>query len=146
MAVIAINYNEGSKKADLGYKSVQVSYANIKKEKIFASGNFVKDWYDAMKFMITKIGDKEFFLHSSTVNHFIMDGAKFRSAWLHTFKKEEPKLVYKYDFEEDHIEFFVPKGTQPTWREYRTLCGDPPKKKNENKKSTTRKTRRRAKA
>lgn len=126
MAVIGIQYKEGSKKKNLSYKSVEISYGNnLKKKKVFNSGDFVKDWYDCTKFMITEISDSEHILHSSTVNHFIMDGADFDSARLKA-DDETAKLVYKY---RPDIELFVAKGTQPTWNELRELCGDPTKKK-----------------
>lgn len=126
MAVISINYSEGSKKKDLGYKSVEIGYDNLKKRKIFKSGDFVKDWYDCVKFVITKLGDSgEHIMHSSTVDHFIMDGAKFDGAWLKT-TDTTAELVYKYH---EGIEFFVKQGTKPTWLELRKLCGDPSKKK-----------------
>lgn len=126
MAVIGINYDGDGKK--IKYESVYLHYGNDK-EKKFASGNFVKDWYDCLKFCIMKLSGKDnaFFAHSSTVNHFIMDGAPYSSAYLDT--KGEPKLVYKFSYEEDRIEFFVSQGTKPTWEELRKLCGDPPKKK-----------------
>lgn len=126
MAVISINYNESSKKKDLDYKSVRISYSNLKKTKIFNSGSFVKDWYDCNKFVITKLSGKEHIMHSSTVNHFIMDGAKFDSAYLIEVE-EKPALVYKYN--DEGIEFFVVKGTKPTWLELRSLCGNPSKAK-----------------
>ena len=122
MSVTSINYSEGKKK--LNYKSVEISYNNLKKKKVFDSGNFVKDWYDCVKFIIMKLGNSEHHMNSSTVNHFIMDGAPYDSAWLNT--DNTPKLVYKYF---KGIELFVPKGTKPTWEELRSLCGDPPKQK-----------------
>lgn len=124
MAVTSINYDEGSKK--LGYKSVEISYgSNLKDKKIFDSGDFVKDWYEMRKFMILELSNKdEHFMNSSTVDHFIMDGAEFDSAYLNTAK--EPKLLYG---DEEGIEFFVMKGTRPTWTELRELCGDKSKKK-----------------
>lgn len=122
MAVIGINYNEGNKK-DLGYKSVDISYDGLKKKKVFNTGNFVKDWYDMIKFMITKLSEKEdFFVCSSSVDHFRMDGSQkfYDPAWLVT--NDKPKLVYTHpmldpDGEESGIKFYVEKGTQPTWEE-----------------------------
>jgi len=71
MSVVGISYTEGNKK-DLQYKSVSISYKMSSKEKIFDSGNFIKDWYDCIKFMIVnKIMYSEPFCHSSSVNHFI---------------------------------------------------------------------------
>lgn len=123
MAVISIQYQEGSKKKNLGYKSVEIGFDGLRKRKTFKSGDFVKDWYDCIKFMITEIPDEPV-SHSSTVDHFIMDGAKFDSAWLKV-DDESAKLVYKY---RPGIELFVPKGKQPTWSELREMCGDTSKK------------------
>lgn len=134
MAVISISYNDGNKK-NLGYKSVNLSYDDLKKKKSFNSGDFVKDWYDCMKFNITNdITDKEPLMHSSSVNHFIMDGAKFDSAYLHADKNQvelkyvdesDPHYLYtQRDIYEKGIEFFVKEGTKPTWDELRALCND----------------------
>lgn len=126
MAVIGVNYTEFSKKKDMGYQSVDISYNNLKKEKIFDSGDFVKDWYNCNKFIITKLFDKEpHIMMSSSFDNFFMDGAKFDSAYLITNGDEAPELSYERD--DDKIEFFVKKGTKPTWLELRELCGDPKK-------------------
>ena len=128
MAVVGIRYNESSKKKDImkEYAGVTIMYGmKVTKNKLFNSGDFVKDWYDCNKFIITKLQDTEFhFANSSSVDHFIMDGAPFRSAYLKM--EPEPHLVYKY--EGDGIEFFVKKCTKPTWEELRKLCGDIKKK------------------
>lgn len=117
MAVTGINYNEG-KKRDLGYESVYVHHSNG--EKVFASGNFVKDWFDMRKYIIQESSETEFhFSNSSTVGHFIKDGAPYDSAWL-VIENDKPSLVYEYL--DEHIEFFVPKGTQPTWLELKEMC------------------------
>jgi len=124
MAVYGIDYdefNEGNK-SNLGYKSVHISYGNLKKTKTFGSGNFVKDWYNLMKFMSQKLLEKEpYFVGSSTVDHFFMDGAKFDEAYLIT--NENKMSVLKYDkYYEDSIVFYVPEGTQPTWEELKEMC------------------------
>ena len=118
MAVVGINYSEGSKKKNLGYKSVYVFYGNGKREeKIFDSGDFVKDWYDYRKFLIQELSEKEHaFCNSSTVDHFIMDGAPYDSAYL-IIKNKKGELYYGNEFYEKGIEFFVNKGTKPTWQE-----------------------------
>jgi hypothetical protein len=139
MSFTTINYNEGTR--DLKYKSVEVHYGKNLKEKIFfKSGDFVKDWYDRVKFIIMQINDEEYHTCSSSVNHFIMDGA-YETAWL-----KGASLVYE-DFEEhDGIELFVPEGTKPTWEELREMCGDPmrkpkPKKGKNGLKKTKRPTK-----
>ena len=130
MAVVSIEYNDGNKK-DLGYKSVDVSYNGGKLKKKFNSGDFVKDWYDCIKLILTKIHGKEHISNSSSVDHFIMDGAKFDSAYLKVVKGKA-ELVYDDKAHEEGIELFVVEDTKPTWEELKELCGD-------NKKSRTKK-------
>jgi len=118
MSVIGINYDGDKKK--ISYLSVDISYGHPREEKVFATGNFVKDWFDMRKFMIQELTDTEFhFSLSSSVDHFIFDGAPFNSAWL---KIVDDKPVLIYDYEEDHMEFFVPEGTKPTWEELKEMC------------------------
>lgn len=119
MSVTSINYEEGSKEKDLGYKHVSV-YHGSDKHQYFKSGDFVKDWYDATKFVIYLDGE---FHHcnSSSVDHFIMDGAEFDSMYL-GFDDEQGKTVLSTEY--GGIELFVKKGTTPTWDELRELCGD----------------------
>lgn len=132
MAVISIDYNDGNKK-DLGYKSVGISYNSGKNKKVFDSGNFVKDWYDCNKFIVTKLHNKEFaFSHSSSVGHFITDsGNKYDSAYLETVN-EKVSLSYEWKNYSERIEFFVEEGTTPTWEELKALCGDKNKLKTKN--------------
>ena len=80
MAVSGVNYDEGSEKQGMGYKSVYLHYKEDD-EKLFNTGNFVKDWWDMRKFQIQELSESEpHFMHSSTINHFIMDGAPYDSA------------------------------------------------------------------
>lgn len=118
MAVICINYDVTDKK--ISYYSVDISFGSPLEVKVFDCGNFVKDWYNMIKFMCLHISETEHhFCKSSTVDHFIMDDAPFDSAWLKTIDGK-PTLIYEY--EEDRIEFFVPQGTQPTWEELKEMC------------------------
>jgi hypothetical protein len=121
MSVTGINYEEGSKKKDLGYESVSVAYDNVKKEKMFDSGDFVKDWYDATKFTLHLEGEL-YHSNSSSVDHFIMDGALFDSMYL-GFDEENKTGVLSTQYG-DGVELFVKKGTTPTWEELREICGD----------------------
>lgn len=118
MAVRRIRYEEGT---DTGYESVEIVYGeNQLKE--FSSGDFVKDWYDAMKWYIFAEHKNEYgLINSSSVDHFIMDGAPYDSAYLIPDDKNS-RLVYEYD--EKRLEFFVKKGTTPTWKELKKLCDD----------------------
>lgn len=118
MAVTSIHYNDGGDQ--LNYESVEVSYGE-KKNKIFNSGNFVKDWFDALKFEIFEL-QGEHFMNSSSVDHFIMDGAHYDSAYLK--EKDNGKDEWYLDYEHhDGIELFVPEGTKPTWEELKSMCG-----------------------
>jgi len=120
MAVYGITYEEGT---NTGYKLVDISYDNLKKEKKFDSGNFVKDWYDLIKW-IMHADLNEPIIGSSSVDHFIMDGAPYDSSYLKFNEEKKPYLSYEHDYSDEGIEFFVPKGTQPTWEELRKLCDD----------------------
>lgn len=131
MGFITINYKEGKARSykQMGYKGVRISYDSDKK-KVFNSGDFVKDWYDMNAFVIYEAPDEVFWSHSSSVDHFIMDNAPFESAYLHPVpdtNNEKWELLYwddkkhslykdSYIFEQG-IEFFVKKGTRPTWEE-----------------------------
>lgn len=123
MSVVGIEYKELSKKKGMGYKNVHVSYNRGKDNRVFDSGNFVKDWYDYRKFMILELSDKEHaFCSSSSVDHFIMDGAPFDSAYLVTDDDGNAELFYGDEFYDKGIEFFVEKGTKPTWKELKETC------------------------
>ena len=121
MAIISVNYDEPN--ATDTYKSV--TFSTRLGEHEFNSGDFVKDWWVMMKLILTTSFDEPI-SNSSSVNHFIMDGAPFDSAWLH-FVNDEP--VLKYITKENNflsisegIEFFVEKGTRPTWKELKEIC------------------------
>jgi hypothetical protein len=142
MAVIGINYEganhdynkEGERietPGGLKYKSVYLYHQDD--EKVFDSGNFIKDWFDAKRFFSQELMDTEPHLSaSSSCDHFHMDGADFDSAYLHVV---DGKPVLKYvntedpnwfmtqrDVYENGWEFFVKEGTQPTWEELKEIC------------------------
>ena len=146
MAVIGINYSGFTHEYDdndneiqidtsdpryLKYESVYVHYQGG--EKIFNSGNFIKDWFDAKGFYARGLMDKEPYLSgSSTCDHFHMDGANFDSAYLHIID-DKPVLKYvdtsdehwwmtQRDIYENGWEFFVEPGTQPTWEQLKEYC------------------------
>ena len=127
MAVVFINYDEPKSET---YKVVGISMNDKGKdgrtEIEFKSGDFVKDWYDCTKHIIENVVDTEPVLHSSSVDHFIMDGAKFDSLWLVNVEKEKWDLIKYKDIPDGKqgIEFFVEKGTKPSWSELRKICGD----------------------
>ncbi|MCK9416531.1 hypothetical protein M0Q97_07740 [Candidatus Dojkabacteria bacterium] len=124
MAIIRINSNED--KENLIYESVSISYGK-NEEKVFSSGNFVKDWFDVNRFLTLELNEP-YVSFSSSVDHFIMDGAPYDNAYLNFDKDEKPYLSYVYDIYDDNIgnnigiEFFVPEGTKPTWEELKEMC------------------------
>lgn len=129
MATVSIRYKEFDQST---YKAVILDYSEG--EKIFNSGNFVKDWYDYLTFLLMEVFDKQneiYAIHTSSVDHFIMDGDLYESAWVSTHEETYGKLYY--DFEEllkifdyswtklDEVtyEIFVKKGERPTWKEFK---------------------------
>jgi len=118
MAVIGINYDDGNKKK-LGYESVSLSLMLNDEDILFNTGDFVKDWYDCIKYVIINEIDEPI-MHSSSVDHFIMDGAPYDSAHLNT----ESTPILEYNKKIKGIEFFVKEGTKPTWEELKLICGD----------------------
>lgn len=140
MAVIGINYDGGKRHDNYGnefetpliYEGVYIHFGRKNDEEIFNSGNFIKDWFNAKK-KFAEIMDKEPYLSaSSSVNHFFFDGADYDSAYLH-FIDGKPVLKYidhsdpHYLFTQSDIfekgwEFFVEKGTKPTWEELKEYC------------------------
>jgi len=126
MAVVRINYEEFSRKKDLNYKGVEISLFFIKgtserqESKTFYSGNFVRDWFDMTEFWIKELAEFNPFLScSSSIGHFITDGAPFDGMYL-KLVDGKPYLTDEYD--EEYTEFFVPKGTKPTWEELKSIC------------------------
>jgi hypothetical protein len=148
MAVLGINYDGGGYVYDendertdefvpLEYQSVYLSTQNEKFE--FNSGNFIVDWYNAIKKFYNELLDVEPHLsHSSSVNHFIMDGAPYSSAYGHWDTGD--KLILKYLDEnwsdtvegmvkarkiyEGGVELFVEDGTTPTFEELKEYVNE----------------------
>ena len=91
---------------------------------MFSSGNFVKDWFDALKWFIqSDLGNN--LVNSSSVDHFIMDGGSelYDSAYLMFDEEKNPYLSYSSkDF--DGLELFVEKDTEPTWEELKNICDE----------------------
>lgn len=123
MAVYGVNYDEGSKL--LGYKSVYIYFGNDQK-RVFDSGNFIKDWFDMMKFIIEELNETEsYFVGSSSVDHFFMDGADelYDEVYLVEISVDgETKNELTNVYDGDAIKFYVPTGTQPTWVELKEIC------------------------
>lgn len=145
MAVIGINYKgcdhdydpdgniieiDPSHDSYLKYESVYLYYGE---DKIFNSGNFIKDWFDATAFYFRNLADNEQHLSmSSSCDHFFFDGANFDSAYLvmtddkpilkYVNKSDEHWFISQRDIFEGGIEFFVEAGTKPTWEELKEIC------------------------
>lgn len=138
MAVIGINYDGGNEYDDddnvisnnMVYNSVYL-YTS-KKEYVFNSGDFVKDWFNAKKKYMELMKEEPFLSQSSSCNHFQGDGGAFDSAYLHAI---DGKPVLKYvnrdselwfieqrDIYENGWEFFVKENEQPTWEELKKYC------------------------
>ena len=115
MAVRGINYDEGSK--DLKYASVYLHSRGG--DKVFDSGVFVRDWIMAKKHYLEIMDEDPYLYQSSSVNHFIMDGAPYNSACLMFEEGKKPYLVFEYN--ENGWEMFVPDGTEPTWEELKLV-------------------------
>jgi hypothetical protein len=128
MAVIGINYSGGNEyddndkiiKCDIVYESVYC-HSLGDKQVLFNSGDFVKDWFECTKYAITEISENEHISNSSTVDHFIMDGAKFDSAYM-LMENGPVELCYTYDHNHPRIELFVEEGTKPSWLELKEYC------------------------
>ena len=120
MAVYGINYDEGNKK-DLGYKSVRIHYGRDK-EKVFDSGDFVKDWFDLVFFMVNGLANKEsHFIGSSDVDGFFMDGGDDLYDELYLIEKDgENALVDDPSLYDKCLRFYVPKGERPTWSDFKS--------------------------
>lgn len=126
---ISIDYNGNRKDPHRGYECVNVS-ADVDNKNIenhrFRTRDFVRDWYWAMKWTVENFDVYAPVLKMSSVDHFIMDGANFDSAYLRVDGKGNAKLSYKYKFDDPGIEFFVPKGKRWSWGTLKRACGDRP--------------------
>lgn len=119
MGVIGVHYNDGGK-PELGYEAVFVYFGL--QEKLFNTGDFVRDWYDAMKFIIKdeSVVNEFPWGHSSSVDHFFMDGAPYDRLRL----VPHPDDTFTLEDVSEGLSFFVHEGTTPTWEELREYCGD----------------------
>jgi hypothetical protein len=125
MAVIGIDYEETKPET---YNGIYIHYEGGRKE--FNTGNFIKDWYAHQKWIVNEIGDGELkdehhFSNSSSVDHFIMDGANVISRYLkYDEKTETPYLTKEYDWHDAGTEVFIPEGTDWNWNEYKKYCNE----------------------
>ena len=124
MPVTHINYIDQGRGNPPIYQFVDISYGNHKK-KFWKSGDFVKDWYDHVKFIIMTLSKKEgCFMNSSTVDHFIMDGAPYDSAYM-IFDNDKCALKYGNQYYDKGIELFVNKRTRPSWERMKERYDNP---------------------
>lgn len=142
MAVLGVNYDGGG---HIGYddetgdpigERIPIQYESVylytdKGEFVFNSGNFVVDWWNAIKKFYNELVETEPYLsHSSSVDHFIMDGAPYYSAYAHPegdglelkyvdedWTKDIESMVAARQIYEGGIEIFVHDGTTPTFEE-----------------------------
>lgn len=118
-AIRTVKYND----IDVStYEAVVINDRDSGEEHIFNTGNFVKDWFDALKFVLTGgLGEYPILSNSSSVDHFIMDGGGdlYDSAYLEI---TESSAELKYEYDEDCFEVFVQTGTKPTWKELKEIC------------------------
>ena len=129
MAVISIEYCGGNYHDDddnlieepIDYKRVSLFFSDDK-EFFFDSGDFIKDWYFAKKKFLEFVDNEYTLVQSSSVDHFIMDGAPYESAYLVFNDNDESKVHLEYEYNEKGWEMFVNKGTKPTWEELKKYC------------------------
>ena len=114
---ISVDYVEPNQKE---YKSVNLSESYGDRKWSFNTGDFVKDWFNMIKHIITKTTDETFYAtYSSSVDHFIMDGKAYDSAYLCFEDDGTPYLDYE---DIDGIELFVKADTKLTWKELEEIC------------------------
>lgn len=121
MAVIGIEYCEGNEPGDLGYTHVYL-HLRDSEEMIFNSGNFIKDWYQTIREFLYNHPDEFSLVHSSSVDHFIMDGAPCDEAWVVFDKEGVASLVFEYPETDNRISVFVNENEKPTFEEYKKYC------------------------
>ena len=120
MALISIEYDI-AECGTIKYNHVYIQ-TNNNAVKMFSSKSFIKDWFYAMKYFINDVFDNDPHLsNSSSINDFFMDGADYDSAYLVAKDNDDFELSYDRKMSSGHIEFFVEKGTKPTWEEFKKI-------------------------
>jgi len=89
MYFISVKYTEPNQDS---YKCISLKNTNNNKEILFDSGDFVVDHYWLNKYIVFIPEDKyDHISASSSLDHFIMDGDKYKSRFLKSLSgKEEP--------------------------------------------------------
>lgn len=119
MAIIDVISEDGSPGT---YKAVEISYGwDLEEREKFDSGDFVKDWYNCVKFTVEKFaGEDERVMYSSSVDHFIMDSNMYRTKFL-SVDEEGDRISLENDG--PGLDFFVEKEDY-TWEKLRARCDD----------------------
>jgi len=116
MAIIAIKYDEITQES---YKGIKISYGeHMEFNKLFNSGDFVKDWYFLNKFIIDNLLENEYHIsYSSSVDHFLSCGNKYESVHLVHIKGNKWEFVKMKDLKPSQggLEFFIENGSDITW-------------------------------
>ncbi len=119
---VSIEYVEGE--AD-SYSAVRAEKG--KEKRLFNTGNFPLDWYEALVWLYTQIPPVYAVTHMSSVDHFIMDTDGYTSVYLQVSETQDPILLNAEDFKADwenlfkpHYEFFCGAGeTFASWEEFK---------------------------
>lgn len=118
MAVVSINYDQ-VKKNKVQYNHIELSNDMII---LFNTGDFLQDWYNLKKYCAENSVYP--LAHTSSVDHFFFDGAKYDSAYLVFEDDDTFDLKYGSEYYDEGIEIFVEKGTRPTWIEHHNKYKD----------------------
>jgi len=102
------------------YKGVSFSSDIKEEDKIFYTGDFLKDWYFCQKYLVQIKSKSEGSLsYSSTVNHFVTDGAPYQSRYLSIV---DGKGFLNEESNGEQMRFFVPNDQDFTWGVLQAYC------------------------
>ena len=100
-------------------KSIDKSYLET-----FKSGDFVKDWYDAIVYITKNMSDYHI-LYSTGIDEYVKEANLYSSAYL---KKVDDVWTLIYSPKPNDLlecyEFFILKDTTPTWVEFKEYCNN----------------------
>lgn len=129
MAIIGIHYSGGNYYNDddilidcpIEYHKVYL-HTISDDEYIFDTGDFIKDWYNAKKKFLEFYEREGSLKYSSTVDHFIEEGAPYEKVYLIPEVEYDYKGKLDYDYKENGLLMFVNKGDKLTWEELKKYC------------------------
>jgi len=122
---VSIDFEDGNQ---ANYRAINLS---IKGEELsFKTGDPIKDWYDMIKSLIFAEDGYRGYVHSSSVDHFYMDGEQYECAYL---IKDQKDGLWRFATDEDKkndpmyydkgIEFMIPADNSiTTWEELKVYC------------------------